>query len=60
MRRRWEYGVAYVPEPGEPDGHVTPVLDEATALAFIEEHEALGLMYRRPEPKPWQLVRRPR
>lgn len=53
--RRWEYGVAAVPEPGD-QVEITPVLDEATARAFVRDNWPDAVMYRRPFPKPWRLI----
>jgi hypothetical protein len=55
VRRRWEYGVALIdPKSGGP-GLIIPT-DEADARALTEENYPWAVLYRRPQPKPWQLV----
>ena len=54
--KRWQWGVARVIDHGLEHDPIRIVADEAEARAFVEANYPRALMYRRPMPKPWELV----
>lgn len=53
--RQWEYGVAEIDPQGGGPGPVIPT-NEADARLYVTQNYPWAVLYRRPQPKSWQIV----